>query len=75
MNRGGGVAGCYPAYHRLDLRLERRFAFKKWSLDAYIDVQNLYNRKNVYYTFWEDGKQKRVYYLPLIPFIGIQAGF
>jgi hypothetical protein len=41
----------YPAYHRLDLRLEKRFAFKKWSLDAYIDVQNLYNRKNVYYTF------------------------
>ena len=65
----------YPAYHRLDLRLEKRFAFKKWSLDAYIDVQNLYNRKNVYYTFWEDGKQKKVYYLPLIPFIGIQAGF
>jgi len=65
----------YPAYHRLDLRVEKRFVFRKWTLDAYLDVQNLYNRKNVYYKFWNDGAEHTVYYLPIIPFIGLQAGF
>lgn len=31
------------AVHQLDVRLDKRFFFKKWSLDAYIDIQNLYN--------------------------------
>lgn len=65
----------FPAYHRLDLRLDKSFVFKKWTLDAYIDIQNVYNRRNVYYKFWNDGAEHTVYYLPLVPFIGIQAGF
>jgi outer membrane receptor protein involved in Fe transport len=65
----------YPAYHRLDVRLEKRFIFKKWSLDVYLDVQNVYNRKNIYYKFWDDGQEKSVYFFPIIPFLGIQAGF
>jgi hypothetical protein len=65
----------YPAYHRLDLRIDKSFVFRKWTLDAYIDIQNVYNRKNVYYKFWNDGAEHTVYYLPLIPFVGIQAGF
>ena len=64
-----------PAYHRLDLRLDKSFVFKKWTLDLYLDVQNVYNRRNVYYRFWNDGEEHTVYYLPIIPFIGIQAGF
>jgi outer membrane receptor protein involved in Fe transport len=65
----------YPAYHRLDIRLEKKFVFKKWNLDAYIDVQNVYNRKNIYYTFWEDGSPKTVHYLPILPLIGLSAHF
>jgi hypothetical protein len=65
----------YPAYHRLDVRVEKRFVFRRWNLDLYLDVQNLYNRKNVYFKLWEDGQQKTIYFLPIIPFIGIQAGF
>jgi hypothetical protein len=65
----------YPAYHRLDVRIEKKFVFRKWTLDAYLDVQNLYNRRNVYYKFWNDGEEHTVYYLPIIPFIGLQAGF
>jgi hypothetical protein len=59
----------------LDVRLEKRFIFKKWSLDVYLDVQNVYNRKNIYYKFWDDGQEKSVYFFPIIPFLGIQAGF
>jgi outer membrane receptor for ferrienterochelin and colicin len=32
--------------HTLDLRLTRQWNFSKWSLSAYLDVQNVYNRKN-----------------------------
>ena len=31
--------------HGLDLRLDKKWYFKKWSLNAYIDVENLYNFK------------------------------
>jgi len=65
----------YPPYHRLDLRIDKSFVFKKWTLDAYLDIQNLYNRRNIYYRFWDDGAEHTVYYLPVIPFIGLQAAF
>lgn len=32
-------------YHQLDIRIDKQYFFKKWSLMAYIDVQNLYNFK------------------------------
>jgi hypothetical protein len=65
----------YPAYHRLDVRVEKSFVFKKWRLAGYLDVQNLYNRKNVYYKYWDDGQEHTVHYLPLVPFLGLQASF
>ena len=30
------------AFHQLDLRIDKKFFFKKWSLDIYIDLQNAY---------------------------------
>lgn len=33
-------------YHRLDVRASRRFALRRGVLELFIDVQNLYNRKN-----------------------------
>jgi outer membrane receptor protein involved in Fe transport len=36
-----------PDYHRLDLRVSRTWPLKSGSLIIFIDVQNLYNRKNV----------------------------
>lgn len=34
-----------PAFHSLDLRVDKRFNFKKWTLTTYIDVQNVYQSK------------------------------
>ncbi|HNQ82457.1 MAG TPA: TonB-dependent receptor [Bacteroidales bacterium] len=31
------------AFHQLDLRVDKTYFFKKWSLNLYIDVQNVYN--------------------------------
>jgi hypothetical protein len=31
------------ANHQLDIRLDKKWYFKKWSLDVFLDVQNIYN--------------------------------
>ncbi|MFT5338256.1 MAG: hypothetical protein ACI9YL_002273, partial [Luteibaculaceae bacterium] len=31
------------AFHSLDLRVDKNWYFEKWSINAYIDVQNVYN--------------------------------
>lgn len=37
--------GQLPAFHQLDLRVDKSFFFKKWSLIFYADIQNIYNYK------------------------------
>lgn len=37
-------------YHQLDLRIDKKYFFKKWSLNIFFDVQNVYN----YQTEFED---------------------
>ncbi|MEP2294720.1 TonB-dependent receptor plug domain-containing protein, partial [Algoriphagus sp.] len=32
-------------FHQLDLRLDKKYYFKKWNLNWYIDIQNAYNFK------------------------------
>ncbi len=32
-----------PAFHQLDLRVDKNWYFKKWSFGIYLDIQNLYN--------------------------------
>lgn len=33
------------AFHQLDIRVDRSFYFKRWSLILYADIQNIYNHK------------------------------
>jgi len=32
-------------FHQLDLRVDKEYFFRKWSLNVYLDIQNLYNFK------------------------------
>ena len=32
-----------PASHGLDIRIDKTWYFKHWAINAYIDVQNIYN--------------------------------
>ena len=32
-------------FHQLDIRVDKSYYFKKWSLTLYLDIQNLYNFK------------------------------
>ena len=34
-----------PAFHQLDVRVDKSFFFRKWSLIFYADIQNIYNYK------------------------------
>ncbi len=34
------------SFNAADLRVDKKFNFKKWTFDIYIDIQNVYNSKN-----------------------------
>jgi hypothetical protein len=64
-----------PLFHALDLRVDRKWAFKSWTLRAYLDIQNVYNQANVEgisYNYNYTGRQY-VSGLPIIPSLGIRA--
>ncbi|HLF19266.1 MAG TPA: hypothetical protein VI704_00600, partial [Bacteroidota bacterium] len=44
---GATNSSRYPDYHKLDIRLDRKFEFGSWTLTAYLDLWNVYNRQNV----------------------------
>jgi hypothetical protein len=73
-----------PAYHRLDLRVNRRFQLRRGNLDIYLDLFNAYNQENLRsygYQLRNLGNQLRyVRYadetlLPFLPSIGFRWEF
>lgn len=36
----------FSAFHQLDIRVDKRFYFKKWRVNLYLDIQNAYNFKS-----------------------------
>ncbi len=66
-----------PAYHKLDLRLDRDFIYNTWKLNTYLEIINVYNQKNVAdYSYNNDySVRDPVYQLPRLISIGIQAAF
>ncbi len=36
----------FKPFHQLDLRIDKKFFFKSWSLILYLDIQNVYNYKS-----------------------------
>lgn len=73
-----------PAYHRMDIRFNRNFVTSKGEASVYVEVRNLYNRKNVYYYGSEAViinennyyvNKEPNYWLPLIPSVGVSWDF
>lgn len=64
-------------YHRLDLRWERRYSYGIINAVFYFEVQNLYNRKNIWTYLYDDQKDKpsKIYQLPVFPSGGFIIGF
>jgi len=70
----------YPDYHRLDIRVDRRFHFRTWTLSAYLDLWNAYSRENVSsyrYDIDDNGviTREATYDFPMLPILGISAQF
>ncbi len=54
-----------PAFHQLDLRVDRQFFLERWSLMLYLDIQNVYNFQSTQPPFYvraeDDSGQPRVF--------------
>lgn len=67
----------YPPYHRLDLQFSRKDHFKGITIIGYINIQNVYNRKNIYTEYWDmdEGKIKHAYQFFFMPVGGFIIRF
>lgn len=70
-------AGRLPAFHQLDLRVDKRWVLNRWMFNLYLDVQNVYNRTNpegVVFNF-DYSRQALQGGLPIIPSLGLRVDF
>lgn len=67
----------YPDYHRLDLRFERRYGFGFLQMIYYFDLQNIYNRKNIWTYMYSNRHQSEtpIYQFQFFPAGGVIIGF
>ena len=67
-----------PPFHSLDVRVDRRWNFTGWNLITYLDIQNVYNRKNIQ-AYRYDPRNNAVETaggtIGILPSIGISAEF
>jgi hypothetical protein len=63
--------------HSLDVRVDKHWFFKAWTLITYIDIQNIYNRTNRSFVRWDARKQAvdDESSIGILPSIGISAEF
>lgn len=76
---GGRNASRYPLYHRLDVSFRKSFA-KSWgSLTPYLNLVNVYNRRNVLFYFYEYEQdppvRSGISMFPVLPTIGLEVRF
>jgi len=65
-----------PAYHRLDIRLDRRFMFNGWNIVTYLDIINVYNQKNIWaYSYESDGEVDTYDQFHFLPVGGLTVEF
>ena len=70
----------FPVYHRLDLSFTKRIQKRGWAMLPYIQVLNVYFRRNVLFYDWEEistnsVKRKSFPMMPIVPTFGISFEF
>jgi hypothetical protein len=70
-------AAVYPAYHRLDLRAERLFLPRRTAVTAFVEVDNVYDRDNIYMYNWSKALKapQPTYQWGLTPIAGVRVDF
>jgi hypothetical protein len=70
-------SGTMPVYHRLDLRVDRTTVMNEWKFNAYIELNNVYQRKNIIAYSYDPTYTKRTpvnaFVLPIS--FGVQGEF
>ncbi len=66
-----------PLFHQLDIRLDKKFVFKRWILSVYLDIQNVYNYQASEFVVYNFNYTKHGYLtgLPIIPSLGVKGAF
>jgi TonB family protein len=66
-----------PPFSQLDVRIDKVWTFDAWTLDAYLDVLNAYNRRPVESTLYsyDFGQSQYLRGLPIIPTLGLKGSF
>ena len=77
----------YPAYQRLDVRMNYRHQTEKFKLEFYLELINVYNHRNVYEQIWQmlytadlddtkrDLHMRTLYMFPFLPSLGFKIEF
>ena len=66
-----------PDFFQLDLRVDKKWTFRRWTLSAYVEVQNVTNRENPEapaYSF-DYSKQGWISGLGFFPAFGVRAEY
>jgi TonB family protein len=74
---GDTYSARMPAFHQLDMRVDKTWTFQSWKLTGYLDVQNAYNRSNPMGMSYNYNYTKPKYAggLPIIPSLGVRGEF
>ena len=69
------VKGRMPMFHQLDIRLDKRFAFKRWMLCLYLDIQNVYSYQHSEFLQYNFDYTRRgvLKGLPIVPSLGLKG--
>lgn len=65
------------SYHRLDVRIDWRFYFGSWNMVTYFELQNAYNRENIWTYVYDSGNPEKdiIYQTALMPVGGLLIEF
>ena len=64
-------------FHQLDFRIDKKWIYENWMLNAYLDIQNVYNQQNpegISYSFDYTSTTERSG-LPIVPILGLKGEF
>jgi hypothetical protein len=64
-----------PPFYQLDLRLDRRFVFERWSMDAYIELVNATLTRQVVDLQATRGGIEEESFRIVLPSVGVRAEF
>lgn len=72
-----GQSERLPAFHQLDLRVDKTFTLRKVTVNAYLDIINIYNRQNGETWVYSNNFQQRQLQpgLPIVPSLGVRLEF